>query len=260
MLRKPKFWVISAVLLVVLALVGDRGAQFALERVVAGQIQDALATPSKPSVDLGGFPILAELIAQKLDRVEVDIRNGDAGKVRFEHVHAVLTGVKQQGGGIQADSISGGGLVGYAAISASAKPLKVGFGGDGLVEVTAAVKVLGQDYSASAAGRPRIDGSTLVIKPAKVTSNTGGDAGALAKQIPEVRIKLRDIPAGLKIVLNPTEAGVEFSFIGEDVFLSSTDSTDSTDSTALDAPVAMVPSETFVSPGETTFTRPRTAT
>lgn len=254
MLRRPKFWVISTLVLLVLALVGDRGAQFALERVVAGQIQDALATPSAPSVDLGGFPILPELLAGTLDRVEVDLRDADAGKVRIEHVHAVLTGVERRGGGVQVASIAGEGLVTYAAITAAAKPLKVGYGGDGLVEVRAGITVLGEDYSASAAGRPRLDGNTLVVKPQRVTSSTGGDAGALAQRIPEVRIKLRDIPAGLKIDLNPTEAGIEFSFTGENVFLASADST------ALGAPIPVVPAEALVPSEVTVSPRPRSAT
>lgn len=253
MLRRPKFWVVSTLLLLVLALVVDRGAQFAFERVVAGQIQDAMTTPSKPSVDLGGFPILAELLAGKLDRVEVDIRDGDAGKVQIERVHAVLTGVKQRGGGVQADSIAGEGLVTYAAIAASAKPLKVGYGGDGLVELTFASQGLGAGVEVKAAGRPRIDGNTLVVKPERASSG-GGDLSALAKQIPDVRIRLRTIPPGLKIVLNPSEAGVEFSFTGENVFLASRDST------ALGAPSPVIPSETPVSSTPTVFTRPRTGT
>ncbi len=251
MLRKPKFWVISTLVLVVLVLVGDRGAQYALERVVAGQVQDALATPSKPSLDLGGFPIAGELIAQKLDYVEVDIRDGDAGKVRLERVHAVLRGVQQNGGGVQVDSITGEGLVGYDAISQSTKPLTVGYGGDGLVEVTARVRVGGADTSAKAAGRPRIEGNRLLIKPERVSAGAGGADARVPVQIPEVRVELRDIPKGLKITLNPTEAGIEFTLDGRNVFLASADST------AL-GPVPAGPDETVVSSVETRFTRPRT--
>lgn len=252
MLRSPKFWSLATLTLALLLLVADRGAQFALERVVAGQVKDALSTPSKPSVDLGGFPILQELVAQKLDQVEVDIRDGDAGKVRLDRVHAVLRGVKQDGGGVQVDSITGDGLVGYDALSQAAKPLTVGYGGDGLVEVTARVQVGGADTSVKAAGRPRIEGNQLLIKPERVSAGAGGADARVPVQVPEVRIELRDIPPGLKIALNPAEAGIEFTLDGTNVFLASADST------AL-GPIPAGPDETAVSFAETRFTRPRTA-
>lgn len=253
-LRRPKFWIITILGLLVLLAVADRGGQYALERVVAGRIQDSMATPSRPSVDLGGFPFLPEIVRGKLQSVEVEIRDGDAGRVTVEQVQATLTGVRQRGDGIQVESISGDGIVTYDDISAAARPLRVGFGGEGLVEVTAGITVLGEDLSASAAGRPRIEGNRLIVKPERATTSTGGDASQFVSRIPEIRILLRDVPPNLDIDLDPTEAGIEFTFGGEDVFLRSTDTTAAPPS----APV--LPSETSVSPGGTAFTRSRPAT
>jgi hypothetical protein len=87
--------------------------------------------------------------------------------------------------------------------------------------------VFGQDLSASASGRPRIDGNLLIVKPEKASSPGLSDeqATAAASRLPEIRIPLRDVPRGLKIVLNPTDTGMEFSFRGRNVFLASADRT-----------------------------------
>ena len=72
-MRRAKPWIITLIVLAVLALVADRGGQLAVERIAAGSMQDALSTPGRPEVDLGGFPFLPELISQRFDDVTVDM-------------------------------------------------------------------------------------------------------------------------------------------------------------------------------------------
>jgi hypothetical protein len=145
-----------------------------------------------------------------------------AGKVTLAHLHADLHGVTQQGNGIHADSLSGQGSIGYDALTAAAAPLQVSYGGDGLIQVTAQVTVLGRALTASASGRPRIEGSTLIVKPERAATSITGDAGQAASEVPEVQVPLRKVPPNLKIELNPTAGGVDFTFSGSDVELSAT--------------------------------------
>jgi hypothetical protein len=222
--RRPgKIAAIIVIVLVVLGMVADRGGQLAAERVVAGKMKSTLASPDRPEVDLGGFPFLTELLEGKFRHVVIDLTNADGGKVQLARVHADLHGVRHHGDGITVDSISGDGLITYAAVTEAAKPMRVEFGGSGLVRITAEVTVLGRELTASASGRPRIDGETLVITPEKVNTSETGDAGLAARAVPDIRVALRDIPPNLIITLDPRADGIHFSFRGNDVTLSSAD-------------------------------------
>lgn len=230
-MRKGKRLVVALVVLAVLALVADRGGQLAIERLAAGRMQDALASPNRPKVDLGGFPFLSELISQRFSDVVIDVTDADAGKVMVARVHAELGGVQRAGNGVHADEIEGEGLITYAALTTAAKeaggpvPVQVSFGGDGLVALTAEVTVGGRAFTATASGRPRIEGNVLIVKPEQATTSLGGNANAAAQLVPEIRVPLRDIPKNLDIVLIPSEDGVRFTFTGEDVQLAAADST-----------------------------------
>lgn len=246
MLRSPKFWSIALLVLVVLLVVGDRGAKYFAEKVVADRVQKSLATPSTPKVTLGGFPFLTQLIGNKFDRVEVDVKDADAGKVQVAQLNAVLTGVERAGDGAIADSVAGDGLISYAAATAAADPFTIAYGGPGQVKITGKVSYAGATRTASATGTPRIEKNQLIFAAHTVSTDVPG-AVPVSGLIPDVKIPLRQIPKGLKIILNPTESGIEFSFDGERLELSSKDIT---------AAWGVVP----VSPDETAYVRRRTAT
>ena len=246
MLRRPKFWVITVLVLAVLLVVADRGGKFFVEKVVADRVQEALSTPNTPSVSLGGFPFLTQLLGQKFDNVEVDVKDADAGRVKVKHVHAVLTGVKRAGDGATVESITGEGLIDYAAATAAADPFTVAYGGPGLVKITGKVNYAGFTRTASATGTPRIQNNQLIFKAEKVATDLPGEA-PVSGLVPDVKIPLREIPKGLAIKLNPTEAGIEFTFDGSNLELSSKDIT---------AAWGVSP----VSPDETAYARRRAAT
>jgi hypothetical protein len=245
-LRRPKFWIITTFVLVVLLVVADRGGKYFVEKVVADRVQEALSTPDTPSVSLGGFPFLTQLFGQKFDDVEVDVKDADAGRVKVRHVHAVLTGVKRAGDGAVVDSITGDGVIDYAAANAAADPFTVSYGGPGLVKITGKVTYAGFTRTASATGKPRIENNQLIFKAEKVSTDLPGEA-PVSGLVPDVKIPLREIPKGLRITLNPTESGIEFSFDGEHLELSSKD-------------ITAAWGVRSVSPDETAYTRRRTAT
>ena len=236
---------IAAIVVVALLLVVDRVGQMVVEGLVKDQIQKNLATPDKPSVDMGGFPFLPQLIGQKFDDIEVDIRDADAGQIRVERVSAVLAGVKREGAGAQVDSLSGTGRISYAAATEAAGGYTVSYGGKNLVKISGQVRFAGQSRTASASGKPRIDGNELVIRPEKVTVD--GTTAPVSGLIPNIRYPLREIPKGMTIKINPTEAGIEFSFDGENLMLSSRD-------------ITAAWGLWSVSPDETVYARPRSGT
>jgi hypothetical protein len=221
--RLGKITVILLIVLAVLALVADRGGQLAVERVAAGRIKTTLSTPDRPNVDLGGFPFLTELMRGRIRHAVIDVVDADGGKVQIARLHADLHGVSRHGDGITTEQISGDGLITYDALTEAAKPLRVDFGGSGLVRITTEVTVLGRELTASASGRPRIEGETLLIKPEQVDISETGDAGIAARQVPDIRVPLRDVPPNLNVTLDPQADGLHFSFSGDNVALSSKD-------------------------------------
>lgn len=222
-MRLGKITVIVLIVLAVLALVADRGGQLAVERVAAGRIKTTLSTPDRPNVDLGGFPFLTELMRGRIRHAVIDVVDADGGKVQIARLHADLHGVSRHGDGITTEQISGDGLITYDALTEAAKPLRVDFGGSGLVRITTEVTVLGRELTASASGRPRIEGETLLIKPEQVDISETGDAGIAARQVPDIRVPLRDVPPNLNVTLDPQADGLHFSFSGDNVALSSKD-------------------------------------
>jgi len=204
-------------------LVADRGGQFVVERIVANEVQKALSSPDTPSVDINGFPFLPQLISQKFDDVEVEVREADAGQLEVQRISAVLKGVEQARGGARVESISGSGRISYAAATRAARNFTISYGGRKSVKISGQVRIGGQTRTASATGRPRIDGNELVIRPERVSVD--GTAAPVAGLIPDIRYALREIPRGLTIRLDPNQAGIDFSFDGENLTLSSADIT-----------------------------------
>lgn len=222
-MRTPKFWVITALVVAGLLLVADRGGQMVVERIVADQVQKGLSTADSPAVDIKGFPFLPQLISQKFDDIEVQARDADAGQIEVERISAVLAGVERAGGGAHVESLSGSGRISYAAATKAARDFTVSYGGRNLVKVSGEVRVAGQTRTASASGRPRIEGGQLIIRTEQVSVD--GAAAPVAGLIPDIRYPLREIPRGLTIRIRATEAGIDLSFDGEDLTLSSADIT-----------------------------------
>jgi hypothetical protein len=85
--------VVVVVLLIVLVVV-DRVAARVVASQIAMQAQRAEHLPSRPSVSLGGFPFLTQVVAGNYRDVRVDVRGRVEQDVRVDRVHADLTGVR----------------------------------------------------------------------------------------------------------------------------------------------------------------------
>ena len=208
---------IGFVLVAALLVVADRGGQIAIERVVAGELQDKLRSPAQPKVDIAGIPFLPQLITRNFDDVTMSVRDADAGGVRVARIDAHLRGVTQADGGARVEDVDGNGLIKYDALTEAAKPLRVSYGGDGLLQVTAGADVL----QASASGRPKIVGDELVIKPERVSTTLTETKNF--DNVPTIKMKLRDLPPNLEIDIIPAEGGIEFSFEGRNVLFTAKD-------------------------------------
>lgn len=212
--RKLATWTSVGVVVSVLGLVGlDRGAEVVVERVVAGKVQDCLQTPDRPDVEISGFPLIPDLIRGRLGHMTLAARDANAQGVRVAELTVDARGVERQGSGGEMDSLRGAGLVTYDAMSEQAMGLTVSDGGDGSLKLTGGLGLL----SGSATTTPRIEDGDLVLKPGQVSTPLFGDVDFT--DFPEIRIPIRELPAGVDVELQPTERGLEFSFEGTDIRL-----------------------------------------
>ena len=202
------------VLVSVIGLVAlDRGAEIVVERVVAGKVQDCLQTPDRPDVEISGFPLIPDLIRGRLGHMTLTARDANAQGVRVAELTVEARGAERQGSGGEMDSLRGSGLVTYDAMSEQAMGMTVSNGGDGSLKVTGGLGV----FSGSATTTPRIEDGDLVLQPGQVSTPLFGDVDFT--DFPEIRIPIRELPAGVDVELEPTDRGLEFSFEGTDVRL-----------------------------------------
>jgi hypothetical protein len=191
---------IAVALLVVL----DRLLLLVVQRVAAGRVRTWLGTTERPSVRVRGFPILVDLARQRLRRVEVTARGVDGQGLRVQELRAQARGVTLRGG---VRSLAGSGLISYQALSAAA-PVTVTYGGNGTLRVSAGVSVL----SAAGTARPHLSGNVLSLHPTHVSTPLLGTIRV--ERLPAISYRLRELPHGLDIDLNPTERGLAFTFDG----------------------------------------------
>ncbi len=207
---------LAALLIAVLLVpVADVVARQATEHAVASKMQKELATAERPDVSLGGTPFLTQLISRRLDSITLDVKGAKTCKMRMEHMHAEMTGVRRSGDQVRADSVRGKVLLSYTDLNAALAPLRLSGGSDGRVTISAGGSFLG----ASATGLPRIENGNLVIEAEGVTATLGGQTvldGSLAA-LPEMRVPLREIPQNLTLNLTPNAEGLALTFDGADV-------------------------------------------
>jgi len=200
----------------------DLTSRQVVAHLMASKMQDALDTPKRPSVHLGGGPFLPQLLRGRFGSVSLDARDATACKVRITHAHADLRGVRRSHGGAHASAIDGTGLLGYDAISAAIAPMMISGGDNGQVTISIGFSPTG--LAANATVTPRIEGSTLVVDPGTATASANGQQffnTSLAGLGP-IRLQLRTIPDGMNVALRPKADGLEFSFTGRDVQLDDT--------------------------------------
>lgn len=212
--RKVATWTSVGVVASALGLIAlDRGAEIVIERVVAGKVKGCLQTPDRPDVEISGFPLIPDLIRGRLDGMRMTAHDANAEGVRVSELRVEAHGVERKGSGGEMDSLRGSGLVTYEAMSEQALGMTVSNGGDGSLKVAGGIGVLG----GSATTTPRIENGELVLEPGQVSTPLFGDLDV--SDFPEIRIPIRELPAGVNVDLNPTDRGLEFSFDGTDVRL-----------------------------------------
>jgi hypothetical protein len=219
--RKISAWTTVGVAATALGLVVlDRGAEMVVEHVVASKVQDCLGTPDKPHVEISGWPLLPDLVRGRLDHMTMTAHDAnaqtnliDTASVKVADLRVDADGVQRKGAGGKMKRLRGSGLVTYDALSEQALGMTITNGGDGSLKISGGLGIL----SGSATTTPKIEDGTLVLEPGQVSTSLFGNMDF--RDFPAIRIKLRDLPRGVNVHLDPTDRGLEFTFDGTDVVL-----------------------------------------
>ena len=223
--HRGRRWVIALVVLVGLLVAADRVAAAVAESQLAAKIQQSQKLSQKPSVSIGGFPFLTQVVSRDFSHATVDINNLDARGVPIAHIHADLRGVHVSSGYNSAtvDSLDSTASLTYAEVStalsndAGVGTITVSQGAAGSNQVKAGFSLIGVAVSADVDVN-LLSGNTLEFKATKINTPIGGTG--LDQNLFDVKIPLTGLPFGMQLkTLQVTSAGMDISATGKNVLL-----------------------------------------
>jgi hypothetical protein len=216
-MRAARRLLIVVIVLVGLFVAADRIALHFAESEAASKIQSARNLPQKPTVGIGGFPFLTQLVSSKFDEVtvtspELTVNDGKGGPdVRLQNFRIDGKGVRVTGNytGIVADSGTGSALISYADLSAALpNHLTVGYGGTpGKVKVAGKfdVPVLGPENVSGTADVSVVDGTSISLSNLSGLGGVDPTVGGLVSAFLQPKLQLAGLPSGLR--LDSVQAG-----------------------------------------------------
>ena len=120
--RRRRRWPFVSLIVILLILVAaDRGANAYTEEQMASQVQSSLALSGKPQVTIQGFPFLTQLAARDFRTVDISASNetaGTAGQLEIQSLTATLHGMHIHGtNSATIDDFTASALVTFSALA-----------------------------------------------------------------------------------------------------------------------------------------------
>lgn len=216
--------VILVIAVVGLFTIADRAAVYAAERTVADQARQEMAdqnitSPEKPSVRIGGFPFLTQVVRGRYDKITIDVTKPTDRGVTLDDLIVVATGVNASAralidgsGQVTADNVTGTGRLGWDSVNRLIDLSKFNSTGatvtalpDGQVQITAPVKVLTLSTTVVATGTIAVDSDTAHVNITHVKVQGGGVPPVLQAMLGSLKeelsfsVKIPPLPYHLKI-------------------------------------------------------------
>lgn len=216
---------IALLVLIGLLVAADRIGNYLAERAAASTLQQSQHLPSRPSVDIGGFPFLTQLIAHSFDEVTVTVDQVpvDATQHPFDltQLHVMLHHLTVSGDlhRVQAQTVDGSVLLSYGQLS-RALGVTVRPTSDGRVSASKQLTLVGTSVRASVTSRPTLSGHTLTFSDIAVPG-----LGQSTQQVVDalggvfrVQLPLSGIPFQIQLTgLRMTSAGAVIGLQGHDL-------------------------------------------
>ncbi|MBV9380311.1 MAG: DUF2993 domain-containing protein [Streptosporangiaceae bacterium] len=217
--RWPLISGITVLVVLILLVVGDRVANAAAENQIADKIHSS-GFPTKPSVSIGGFPFLTQVLAHDLHTVTITASNVQEGPVKIASINAMLNGVHLNSGfnGATIDNINGTALITFSALaSAGGIPSGITLSADGPNQIKATADVAGLFSDSAVAQVSRSGQSQIDVH----VVDTGGIPASVLGSLANFTINVPKLPAGLKIQnVSVTQQGVSISVSAQHTTLS----------------------------------------
>jgi hypothetical protein len=223
--HRGRNWTIVLVVLIGLLIGADRVAAAVAENQLASKIQQSQKLSQQPSVSIGGFPFLTQVLSRNFGHATIDINNLNSRGVPISHIHADLRGVHVSSGYNSAtvDTLNSTASLTYAAIS-TAVTNNAGVGPVTIAQGSAADQVkAGYNLAAGVAVTADVQvnllsGNVLEFKGIKLHTALG--TIGLNQNLFDTKVPLTGLPFGMQLkTLQITAAGLDITATGQNVAL-----------------------------------------
>jgi hypothetical protein len=219
--RWPIITLVTLIVLLGLAVAGDRIAAAAAENNMADQIQQS-GFPVKPHVTIEGFPFLTQLLAHDFKTVVISASDVTEGPLEIASMNATLSGMHINGSysGATIDTINGTALITFPALaSAGGIPSGITLSADASSnnEIKANVNLAGIFSTSVVAQVTRVGAKKINVQVVSAGDVPTSALGNLA----DFTISVPELPAGVSIQsVSITQQGMVVTITGHDTTLS----------------------------------------
>ncbi len=211
--------------LAVLALVVDRGADYVAEQAAAGELQRSQGLQREPGVSIAGFPFLNQFASGRYDRVIVtaqDVRVGASDtslniadvRLDFRAVTASRDFTR-----FRAKSATAHATVDYPALSKTLG-IRVRFGGDGRITASKKFTVLGETVRPTVTVEPQVASDALTF----AGSSIGGgqelpaEVSTALREVFGTDLSLKNLPFDVRVkAVKVTRTGLDLTLTGRNL-------------------------------------------
>jgi len=209
--RRLVRWLLAPVIIAaVLFVVANIVVQHIAESKIASTLQSTFHLSARPSVSIGGFPIIAGILSGHVSRVSFSAAGATFQGLAVTDINVTLVDVSADGGFLRSGRLAikvGGGTIRARAADAAVNAYLADHGQSATIAFhpgRATVRVvrsfLGRLHTLVATGTVSRVGSSLVFRPTSVTVDgrapPPGTTG-LAEQKTTIRVQLPKLPGGI---------------------------------------------------------------
>jgi hypothetical protein len=215
------FWFVVVVAL--LALLVDRGADYAAERVVAGNLRTSQQLRSEPDVSIAGFPFLTQFFDRRYDRVTASARDVPAGggdtRLTLSDVTFSFADVTTNRDFSRFTARTGRAraTVSYAELG-KVLGITVTYAGKGRIEATKKLTVSGESVSPTITVEPKVLDGVLSFTNSSLQGNAPSQVGDILRKIFRLDLPLSNLPFDIKVTsLSADARGLELRLAGKNL-------------------------------------------
>jgi LmeA-like phospholipid-binding len=208
--RRLLRWLLAPIILAAaLFVVANLVVQHIAESKIASTLQSTFHLSTRPSVSIGGFPIIANILGGHVPRVSFSAPAATFQGLTMRDINVTLVDVRADGGFLhnRLRIRVGGGTIRARATNAAVNAYFKDHGQNativfrpGRATVRAVRSFLGRSHTLVASGTVSREGSSLVFRPTSVTVDGRAPppgTESLAEQKTTIRMQLPKLPGGI---------------------------------------------------------------